>query len=189
MQEISSYQNQMLIAMPSLQETHFHHGVTFICQHNKEGALGLVVNRPTDMIFSDILEQMDIDATTDKIANITIFTGGPVQQERGFVLHQRCGDIGWENTLNISETLALTTSRDILESIANGEGPEKFIITLGYAGWSSQQLEKEVKENAWLNIDANESIMFDTPISQRWRTAAKTLGLDISLLTTHVGHA
>ena len=189
MQEISSFQNQMLIAMPSLQDTHFHHGVTFICQHNTEGALGLVINHPSNMVLGDIFEQMEIEIIDTSIANTPIFMGGPVQQERGFVLHHRTPDTSWENTIEISDTLSLTTSRDILKSIARGEGPDKFIITLGYAGWSGQQLEKEIKENAWLNISSNETVIFDTPISQRWRTAAKTLGLDVELLTTHIGHA
>ena len=112
-----------------------------------------------------------------------------MQKERGFVLHHRCEDLKWENTLDISESLSLTTSKDILKSIAKGEGPKKFLITLGYAGWNSKQLEKEVLNNAWLNVNYDEKVIFDTPISQRWKKAAKILGININTLTTHIGHA
>ena len=188
MQEISSFKNQLLIAMPSLKDPNFFHSVTFVCQHNSEGALGLVINHPTPMILGDILEQMDIAVEDEKIAGIPIFAGGPVQQERGFVLHHTSEEV-WESTISVSDTLSLTTSRDILKAIAQGTGPEKFLIALGYAGWGEEQLETEMKQNAWLSTRYDESVVFDTPISQRWNVAAHKMGLDINLLSTQVGHA
>lgn len=188
MQEISSFKNQLLIAMPNLVDPSFFHGVTVVCQHNSEGALGLVVNHPTEMTLGDILEQMDIVAVDDKIAATPIFSGGPVQQERGFVLHHKLDQL-WESSIAISDTLALTTSRDILKAIAEGNGPEKFLITLGYAGWGEDQLEEEMKSNAWLSTQYDESVVFDTPISQRWSTAANKVGLDINLINSQAGHA
>ena len=188
MQEISSFRNQLLIAMPNLQDPNFFHSVTFVCQHNSEGALGLVINHPTPMVLGDILEQMDIAVEDEKIAEIPIFAGGPVQQERGFVLHHTSEKL-WESTIPVSDTLSLTTSRDILTAIAQGKGPEKFLIALGYAGWGEEQLETEMKQNAWLSTGYDESVVFDTPIKQRWNVAAHKMGLDINLLSTQVGHA
>ncbi|NOR79742.1 MAG: YqgE/AlgH family protein [Methyloprofundus sp.] len=188
MQEISSFRNQLLIAMPNLKDPNFFHSVTFVCQHNSEGALGLVINHPTSMVLGDILEQMDIIVEDEKIAKIPVFAGGPVQQERGFVLHQTSEEL-WESTIAVSGTLSLTTSRDILKAIALGKGPAKFLIALGYAGWGEEQLETEMKANAWLSTRYDESVVFDTPISQRWNVAAHKMGLDINLLSTQVGHA
>ncbi len=188
MEEINSFKNQLLIAMPGMKDPNFFHGVTFVCQHNSEGALGLVINHPTQMILGDILEQMDIAVEDKSIINMPVFAGGPVQKERGFVLHHT-SEQQWESTIQISDVLSLTTSRDILKAIAEGEGPDKFLIALGYAGWSESQLEIEMTENTWLSMQYDESVVFDTPISQRWRTAAGKMGLDIDLLTTQAGHA
>jgi len=188
MEEINSFKNQLLIAMPTMKDPNFFHGVTFVCQHNSEGALGLVINHPTQMVLGDILEQMDITVEDKKIAQMPVFAGGPVQKERGFVLHHT-SEQPWESTIQVSEILSLTTSRDILKAIAIGEGPDKFLITLGYAGWSKSQLETEMTDNTWLSTHYDESVVFDTPISQRWRMAAENMGLDINLLTTQAGHA
>lgn len=188
MQEINSFKNQLLIAMPNLVDPNFFHGVTFVCQHNSEGALGLVINHPMQMRLGDILEQMDIAVSDEKIAVIPIFSGGPVQPERGFVLHHTSEEL-WESSIAVSDTLSLTTSRDILQAIAAGRGPEKFLVTLGYAGWGEDQLEMEMKSNAWLSTQYDETVVFDTPISQRWSAAANKMGLDINLLTSQIGHA
>lgn len=188
MQEIDSFKNQLLIAMPSLKDPSFFHGVTFVCQHNSEGALGLVINHPTEMVLGDILEQMSIPVMDDKIAQIPVFSGGPVQQERGFVLHHT-SEQEWDSTIQVSDMLSLTTSRDILKAIAKDEGPAKFLIALGYAGWSEKQLEAEMRGNAWLSTQYDDSVVFDTPISKRWRVAANKMGLDINLLSTQAGHA
>ncbi|SMG67143.1 protein containing DUF179 [methanotrophic bacterial endosymbiont of Bathymodiolus sp.] len=188
MQEINSFKNQLLIAMPNLVDPSFFHGVTFVCQHNSDGALGLVINHPMEMTLGDVLEQMDMVPVDNKVAAIPIFSGGPVQQERGFVLHHTSEQL-WESSIAVSDTLSLTTSRDILKAIADGKGPDKFLITLGYAGWGVDQLETEMKSNAWLSTQYDEGVVFDTPISQRWSAAANKMGLDINLLTSQAGHA
>ncbi|HIG64425.1 MAG TPA: YqgE/AlgH family protein [Methyloprofundus sp.] len=188
MQELNSFKNQLLIAMPNLVDPSFFHGVTFVCQHNSDGALGLVINHPMEMTLGDVLEQMDMVPVDDKIAAIPIFSGGPVQQERGFVLHHTSDQL-WESSIAVSDTLSLTTSRDILKAIADDKGPDKFLITLGYAGWSVDQLETEMKSNTWLSTQYDEGVVFDTPISQRWSAAANKMGLDINLLTSQAGHA
>lgn len=179
--------NQFLIAMPGLQDPHFFHTVTYLCQHNQEGALGIVINRPTGMKLKDIFDQMGIETDLEHIASTPVFAGGPVQQERGFVIHSPCQK-QWDSSIATSDTIILTSSRDVLEAIAKGEGPEHFLIALGYAGWGSGQLEKEIVENAWLNTPCGEAILFDTPISERWNAAASQLGIDINRLTTSAGH-
>ncbi len=180
--------NQFLIAMPALADSNFSHTVTYLCQHDEEGALGIVINRPAGLTLGQIFEQMEIKTDSDKIAQTPVFAGGPVQQERGFVLHNDC-DNNWDATVATSDTTRLTSSRDILEAIARGEGPERFIIALGYAGWGEGQLEKEIIDNAWLNTPFDEKILYELPISQRWSAAARQLGVDINQLTTPAGHA
>lgn len=184
----STYLNhQFLIAMPGLTDPHFFHTVTYLCQHNQEGALGIIINRPTGMTLKDILEQMNIPCALDEVLNTPIFAGGPVQQERGFVIHSPC-EKQWDSSIATAENIRLTSSRDILEAIAKGEGPHQYLIALGYAGWGSGQLEKEMVDNAWLNTPCGEAILFKTPVSQRWNAAANQLGIDINRLTTAAGH-
>ncbi|MGR9099602.1 MAG: YqgE/AlgH family protein [Gammaproteobacteria bacterium] len=186
MTQTTSLTNQFLIAMPNLGDPNFSHTVTLMCQHNEDGALGIVVNRPTTMKLEDIFMQMEIKATDGQSKDIPVYAGGPVQQERGFVLHT-LGD-KWDSSLPISDSIALTTSRDILEAIAVGKGPEKILIALGYAGWGEGQLEREIRENAWLNTPSSHQILFDTPVDQRWNAAALQMGIDIRLLSTQAGH-
>jgi len=188
MQEITSFKNQMLIAVPNLKDPNFDKGVIFICQHNEDGALGLVINHPIELRLKGLMAQMDIVVEDESIANLPVYAGGPAQQDRGFILHSS-EETKWETTVDISGELCLTTSQDILKAIAKGEGPKNFLITLGYAGWSKQQLDKEVKENTWLSTEYDENVIFNTPISQRWNAAAKKMGLDIRLLSAEVGHA
>jgi len=178
--------NQFIIAMPSLADPTFSHTVTFLCQHNQEGALGIVINKPTSMKLGDIFDQMNITVTSHTASSAPLFAGGPVQQDRGFVLHTPSGD--WNASMAISDSISLTTSRDILEAIAIDQGPEHFLVALGYAGWSEGQLEKEIKENAWLNTPYGQKIIFDTPINLRWNAAANQIGIDINRLTTPAGH-
>jgi putative transcriptional regulator len=182
-----SLSNHFLIAMPALSDPNFHHTATYICEHNDEGALGLVINRPTDLQLGEILEHMGIEATAGDISGQPVCLGGPVQNDRGFVLHQPVGD--WEATLKVTELTGITSSRDILEAIARGEGPEKTFITLGYAGWGAGQLEQELAANAWLSGPADSRIVFDTPYEQRWEAAAGLIGVDIKLLSGEAGHA
>ncbi|MFU8788495.1 MAG: YqgE/AlgH family protein [Methylobacter sp.] len=178
--------DQFLIAMPNLADPNFFHTVAYLCQHNKDGALGIVINRSTDMKLGEIFKQMDISVTSTAAAEAPVFAGGPVQQERGFVVHTTGGK--WNATMAISDTLSLTTSRDVLEAIATGTGPAHYLVALGYAGWSAGQLEKEIKENAWLNTPCGQQVLFDTPVNLRWSAAADQIGIDINLLTAPAGH-
>ncbi len=179
--------NHFLIAMPGLYDPNFYHTVTYICSHNEEGAMGIVINKPLDLVLREVLEQMDI-SFKDGIANDTpIYDGGPVQSDRGFILHKY--DKDWDSSLKVNDQIGLATSIDILNAIANGEGPENSFIALGYAGWSAGQLEKEIQDNIWLSGPAESKIIFDTPIEQRWNSAACLLGINIDQLSPDVGHA
>ncbi len=184
----SSYlNNQFLIAMPGLTDKDFSHTVTYLCQHNNEGAVGIIINRQMSMKLGDIFAQMNIDATSLSSVNAPVYMGGPVQPERGFVIHNATGQ-SWDSSIIISDLVSLTSSRDILEAIANNKGPKHYLIALGYAGWGAGQLEKEIVANAWLHTAYNESILYHTPVSERWNAAAKLIGININLLTTMAGH-
>ena len=186
MNQFTYLNNQFIIAMPSLADPNFFHTVTYLCQHNQEGALGIVINRSAEMKLGDIFKQMNIRATSLYAAETPVFAGGPVQQERGFVLHTT--GVGWDATMAISESISLTTSRDVIEAIAAGKGPEHYLIALGYAGWGEGQLEQEILANAWLNTPYSKHVLFDTPINLRWQAAAGQIGIDINQLTTPAGH-
>lgn len=179
--------NHFLIAMPTLADPHFFHSVTYICEHSSKGAMGIVINRTVELSLSDLFEHMEIGHTPLQAESMPLFNGGPVEAERGFVLHEF--DRRWDSTMKISENLAITTSRDIIEAIANSEGPQRHLIALGYAGWHEGQLEQEIADNAWLCGPADDKILFDTPISQRWEAAAGKIGVDLKLLSTTSGHA
>lgn len=179
--------NNLLIAMPTLADPHFARTVTLICEHSNEGAMGIVVNRPTNLVLRDILDQLDIDATHSRHADVPVYYGGPVQNSRGFVLHEPIGK--WEATLAVTDALGVSTSRDILEALARNEGPERYLVTLGYAGWGAGQLEREISENSWLNTPSSDDILFALPSDQRWRAAALLTGVDLTNLSTEAGHA
>jgi len=180
--------NHFLIAMPQLDDDNFTHSVTYICEHNQEGAMGVTINRPSDILLQDILEQIHIDALTADIGHKTIYQGGPVQTDRGFILHNKT-EQHWEASLDITDKLQLTSSKDILQAIAKDEGPDNSLITLGYAGWGSGQLEQEIADNFWLSCPASTDIIFNTPIDKRWESAASLLGIDLQLLSNDAGHA
>jgi putative transcriptional regulator len=186
MNQATYLNNQFIIAMPSLADPNFFHTVTFLCQHNEEGALGIVINRPAEMKLGEIFKQMNIPVTSLGAAETPVFSGGPVQQERGFVLHTNGGD--WDATMAVSESISLTTSRDVIEAIAAGKGPKQYLVALGYAGWGEGQLEQEILANAWLNTPYTQHILFDTPVNMRWQAAAEQIGIDINQLTTQAGH-
>lgn len=181
------FNQQLLIAMPGLEDPNFDHGVTLMCQHNEEGALGITINRHSDLTLKDVLSQLDIPCDDDALGGQPVLAGGPVQQERGFVLHTPDGR--WESTSEVAPGIMVTTSRDILEAIAENRGPEKFVVALGYAGWSAGQLEEELRENAWLNTGARSDIVFDLPIGERWMHAVEALGIDAARLQPVGGHA
>lgn len=187
MREIGSLTNHFLIAMPNLRDPNFARTVTLICEHSGQGAMGIVINRMTDLKLSDIFGQMDIDGSNSRRLDMPVHVGGPVQNNRGFVLHEPLGR--WESTLNITESLGVSTSRDILVALAENRGPDRCLLALGYAGWSAGQLEKEIAENAWLSGPADSQILFDLPPEARWGAAVKHLGVDLAALSSDAGHA
>jgi len=187
MNESDSLCNHFLIAMPAMEDPNFHHTTTYICEHDEEGALGVVINRPLELQLGEILLHMDIHTDDIDIANQPVYMGGPVQNDRGFVLHEPLGD--WEATLKVTDEIGITSSRDILAAIAAGEGPENSIVTLGYAGWGAGQLEQEIASNTWLSGPADRKIVFSTPCERRWLEAAALIGVDLHLISNEAGHA
>ncbi len=185
--ETESLSNHFLIAMPTLEDPNFHHTTTFICEHDDDGALGVVINRPLEIQLGEILLHMDIRTDDIELASRAVYMGGPVQSDRGFVLHEPIGD--WEATLKVTDSIGITSSRDILAAIAAGEGPDNSIITLGYAGWGAGQLEQELARNTWLSGPADRKIVFDMPPEQRWLAAAALIGVDLHLISNETGHA
>ncbi len=187
MTENTCLANHFLIAMPSLEDGNFSKSVTYICEHDENGALGITINRASEISLQEILLQLQITSVIDEVNNQTILNGGPVQIDRGFILHSPAGN--WESSLKVTDTIAVTTSQDIMQSIANNQGPEKALIALGYAGWGPGQLEYEMSENTWLSCPATADIIFNTPIEKRWTAAAMLLGIDLQLLSNQTGHA
>ncbi|WP_439133119.1 YqgE/AlgH family protein [Pseudomaricurvus sp.] len=186
-QQIGNLRNHFLIAMPSLNESIFSHTITYICDHSESGAMGLVINQPLDLDMAEVYKQLDCGGEHSYNPSAPVLSGGPVQPERGFILHSP--ELSWESSLKVSSDIALTASRDIIESIALGEGPEKYLVSLGYAGWGAGQLEDEIADNAWLTIPADSGIVFDTAIEHRWSAASKSLGIDLNLISGTAGHA
>lgn len=179
--------DRFLIAMPDLADENFFHTVTYICEHNRDGAMGIVINRQAEVSLGELFSQLGIHPSDTTHLNHMVYHGGPVQTEQGFILHQPLGD--WEATMAITDTVGLTASKDILEAIAHGEGPKQFLVALGYAGWGAGQLEHEMLENAWLSAPASSTVLFETPVEQRWTEAAALLGVDLALLSHDAGHA
>jgi putative transcriptional regulator len=179
--------NQFLIAMPSLADPNFSRTVTLICEHTEEGAMGIVINRPLDLSISEVLIQLSISEFRPGLDDHPVLLGGPVQESSGFVIHQPLGN--WGSDLEINPDLGVSASREILQAIARGEGPDNWLLALGYAGWGPGQLESEIMENAWLNGPADHEILFQLPLEQRWRAAAKHLGVDLAKISAESGHA
>jgi putative transcriptional regulator len=183
---------QILIAMPSMTDPRFSQTITFICTHNEDGAMGIVLNRPSEHSIADLLTQIKIAYQPTPFLEDAIYEGGPVQQDRGFILHTPHKE--YNATALINETIALTTSKDILEAVAENKAPEKILVALGYAGWSAGQLEEEMGLNAWLNVKATQEkalhqIVFDEPINNRFNLAMGMMGLNLSNLSDVAGHA
>ncbi|MEM9168006.1 MAG: YqgE/AlgH family protein [Planctomycetota bacterium] len=187
MSDASYFSGQFLIAMPGLKDPNFERCVTFLCQHSADGALGITINRPMELRVREVLEQLEIDPRDTGWADRNVLLGGPVHPDRGFVLHERVGS--WDATIDVGEVLALTSSRDILEALAQGDGPDRAVLALGYAGWAPGQLEEEMLENAWLSGPANPELIFDTDMDSKWTVAAESLGIDITQLSSTAGHA
>ena len=186
MQKVNLTQH-FLIAMPNMVDPHFAKTLTFVCEHNDQGALGVVVNRPLDMNLHSLLEQIGVPLDSGILKSIPVHFGGPVQTDRGFVLHAPLGQ--WQSTLAVGPEIGLTTSKDILQAVARGEGPHQMLITLGYAGWAPGQLEHELAQNAWLTVAARPDVIFELPPEQRLAAAMELLGVDYASLSENAGHA
>ncbi|HEY0180350.1 MAG TPA: YqgE/AlgH family protein [Dokdonella sp.] len=187
MPESTPLTNQLLIAMPTLRDPNFARGVTFLCQYGEDGAMGLLINRLSEYRLGDVLAQMNMHSDIPEVVDAPVLIGGPMQPERGFVLHSPGGE--WESSFRISERLSVTTSRDILVAIAAGNGPRHAVVALGYASWSPGQLEQELCDNHWLTAPVSEQILFETPLEQRWEAAAGLVGVNLLQLANYAGHA
>ncbi|OFZ88857.1 MAG: hypothetical protein A2V78_09685 [Betaproteobacteria bacterium RBG_16_64_18] len=179
--------DHFLIAMPNMADPHFSRTLTYICEHNDQGALGVVINRPIDMTLGALFERLSLALSSEDLGKTPVFFGGPVQTDRGFVLHQPIGE--WQSTLSVQNRVGLTTSKDILESLGHGTGPQKLLVTLGYSGWAPGQLENEISQNAWLTVAARDAVIFDLPVEQRLPAAMGLLGIDFANLSEDAGHA
>ena len=186
--EFPSVAGQLLVAMPSLVDPHFGGSVIYVAEHTARGAMGIVVNRPADMNLGSLFSRIDLSLSGSALSDRPVFVGGPVQTDRGFVLHEPLGK--WSSTLPVNTGLGLTSSRDILEAAANGRGPERFLVSLGYSGWAAGQLDAELAANAWLTVPMSQTaLLFDTPAEDRLGAAFRMLGVDPLNLSGAVGHA
>jgi putative transcriptional regulator len=183
----SALTNQLLIAMPGMVDPNFSTTVTLICEHNDDGALGIIINRPLALKLSGLFDQLAVEDADPEAASSPVMSGGPVGTERGFVLHGK--EHSFENTLAVSDDIQLTLSRDVIAAMATGDGPQKSLVAIGYAGWEPGQLEEEMLANSWLNVTATPELVFDTPFAERWNSAARLLGIDIASISPDAGHA
>lgn len=179
--------NQFLIAMPAMEDPNFDRTVVYVCEHSEKGAMGVVINRPMELTLARLFDKIDLRLEIAPWADTPVLYGGPVQTERGFVLHAPAGNYG--STLTVAEDIGLTTSKDVLEALAGGTGPQRLLVTLGYAGWAAGQLERELAHNGWLNVEADARVIFDTPLIDRFDAALKLLGVDPLYLVSQPGHA
>jgi len=179
--------DHFLIAMPAMADPYFSKTLIYICEHNDQGALGVVINRPIDMTLQALFEQIEVPLQAREYAAQPVYFGGPVQMDRGFVLHQPVG--AWQSTLTVNGEVGLTTSKDVLEAVGRGEGPNRFVVALGYAGWAAGQLEQELSQNAWLTVAASPEVIFDLPAESRLQSAMGRLGVDMAMLSDEAGHA
>ncbi len=185
--EMISLKNHLLIAMPNIHDSTFDRTVTLVCINDHKGSFGITINRPIGITVGDIFEQLDLSTDDESLNQQVALSGGPAEAGQGFVLHDT--DRQWESTMRISDELAITSSRDILEDIIKGNGPDNFLLTLGCADWLPQQLEQEMMSNAWLTCPVNNRILFNLPYQQRWEAAADSMGVDLSRMSTSIGHA
>ena len=189
-----NFTNQFLIAMPGMGSDTFAGAVVYLCEHTEKGALGLVINKPIDITLKNLFEKVELTLDREDLAEAPVYFGGPVQTERGFVLHERQADDAtdtppYNSSLKIPGGLEMTTSKDVLEALASGAGPKRVLVTLGYSGWGAGQLEEEMGRNGWINVGAEPGIIFDTPAEQRYDTALSLLGIDARMLSQEAGHA
>jgi putative transcriptional regulator len=179
--------HHFLIAMPAMTDPFFAKSLTYVCEHNEQGAMGIVVNRPISLTLSELFAQINMPLNQNELEDMLVHFGGPVQTDRGFVLHEPSGE--WQSTLRINDKVGLTTSKDILQAVGEGVGPRHLLVSLGYAGWTEGQLEQELSQNAWLSVPADERIMFDLPAEERLAAAMALLGIDYATLSDEAGHA
>ena len=183
--------NHFLVAMPTMQDPNFQRSVIYVCEHNDEGAMGIIINQPIEISIADMLDQIDIERTLPLVDPLSleypVLNGGPVAEDRGFVLHTIQAD--YTSSIIITPQLAVTTSLDILDQLGTDKAPQQFIVALGYAGWDDGQLEQELANNNWLTIEADSNIIFSTPIDQRWQQALAKLGISPANLSSDIGHA
>lgn len=184
---MSSLRDHFLIAMPAMGDANFNETVTYICKHDEEGAVGIVVNKPSDVLVGELFDQLSLDGEEQSVADEPVLNGGPVTPDRGFVLHQ--SDAEFDSTFDPQALVKVTVSLDVLTSMASGQGPAPALVALGYAGWGAGQLEAEMAANAWLSVPADPAIIFETPFEQRWTAAAGLLGVDIHQIASYAGHA
>jgi putative transcriptional regulator len=185
--EPSLLSNHLLVALPSLRDPHFARSVALVCQHDGDGAMGVVVNRASEYTLGEVLQQMGIASDSEALRAQVVLAGGPVHPERGFVLHD--GDQAWDSSLAVGDGLYLTTSRDVLEAMARGDGPAQAVVALGCAGWGSGQLEQELVEDSWLMVPNRREVLFELPLEQRWQAAAGSIGIDLVNYAGQSGHA
>ena len=183
----TSLAEQFLIAMPGMQDPNFARTVSLICQHDAQGAMGLVLNQDSEFNLGELFDQLDLYCRNQDLRGLPVLSGGPVQSERGFILHQ--DGRSWDSSMHLANGLTVTTSRDILQALAAGDGPGRFQVLLGYSGWTAGQLEQEIADNSWLNAPVDAEIIFSRPVEQRWQASAKLLGIDLSLISGQAGHA
>ena len=186
--------NHFLIAMPGMEDDSFARSVVYVCEHSERGALGLIINKPTDISLEGLFEKVDLLLGRSDLAGSPVFLGGPVQTERGFVLHERVqletdDEPAYASTMVIPGGLEMTTSKDVLEALATGAGPRRVLVTLGYSAWGEGQLESEMAENSWLSVGANTTVIFDTPVDARYDSALRLLGLEAWRISPGAGHA
>lgn len=178
---------QLLIALPALDDPNFSRTVTLICQHDANGAMGIVINRASEYSIGELFAQIDIEGGTPELLARPVLAGGPVHAERGFVLHD--GERVWDSSIRLPGGLSLTTSRDVLAAMARGEGPDNALVALGCAGWGGGQLEQEIADNSWMTAPPDEEIVFRQPLEQRWQAAAGLVGVNLATMTHYAGHA
>ncbi|KJY81433.1 hypothetical protein TW81_18495 [Vibrio galatheae] len=183
--------NHFLVAMPGMKDPYFKRSVIYVCEHNEDGAMGLMINAPIDITIGKMLERVDVESTQPKLMTESlqkpVLNGGPVSEDRGFILHQPKDE--YESSIKMTDHLSVTTSKDILGVLGTEAEPNHYIVALGYAGWEPGQLESELSENSWLTVEADPDVMFDTPINERWQKAVQMLGIDVAQLSSDIGHA
>ncbi len=184
-----NFTNQFLIAMPHMSDPAFSGAVVYLCDHSERGALGLIINRPTDIDLESLFNRIDLKLEVGPLLHIPVYFGGPVQTERGFVLHEPVSGNTYNSSMSVEGGLEMTTSKDVLEAVATGTGPKRFLLTLGHAGWGAGQLEEEISKNGWLTVEANPEVVFEASPEERFEAALGLLGVSSTMLSGEAGHA